>query len=218
MKCFRILFILLLIGFIAIPPSLSLETPQPSTSFSAETLRPLLNSERIKLKFGSYGIDILRNGEKIRISNLYSVENGKKTTRTLAVVVYPEVLDLVLSKEHRMIIDGQSIGAVFKENGWTIEKQHTYFGEIEASPKLARLYSLMGGIAPSMLATHVYDLFVSKHGTKFRYATIAEVHHPGYLDSNELKGIYGEEFERKQSINGDNQTILEIVEGEMKNI
>ena len=38
-----------------------------------EPARPLLNSERIKQKFGSYGINILDANAELRVSNLYSI-------------------------------------------------------------------------------------------------------------------------------------------------
>ena len=218
MKQIKNLFILLFIICTPVKSGFSLEVPQSSRPASAETLRPLLNSERIRQKFGSYGLDILQGGEKIRVSNLYSVQNGKKTTRTLALVVYPEVIDLLLSTEHQKIINGQSIGEVFKGNGWRIKKQHVFFGEIEASSNFAGVYSLMGGVAPVALPIHIYNFFVRKNGAEFLYASISEIHHPDYLDANDLQGIYEEEFGRLQNRNEEIQTILEIVIEEMRNI
>jgi hypothetical protein len=218
MKHFRILLIVLFLNSIAVNPGVSLDTSWLFRSVRAETLRPLLNSERIKLKYGSYGIDVLRNREQLRFSNLYSVKNGKKTTRTLAVVAYPDVIDPLLLKEHQQVIAGQSIGAVFKQNGWTIEKRHAFFGEIEASSKFAQVYSLMGDIVPAKFAIHIYTFFVSKNGNRFLYARISEVHHPGYLDSSGMKGIYGKEYEMQQNKNEDIQAKLEVVMREMEGI
>ena len=65
--------------------------PSPEANTTAkvtiEELRPLLNSERIERKFGSYGIDVLRNDDAVRMSNLYSLRDGEKICRTFAVVL-----------------------------------------------------------------------------------------------------------------------------------
>ena len=37
----------------------------------------LLNSDRIRAKFGSYGIDVLQDRDRIRVSSLYSVHIDK---------------------------------------------------------------------------------------------------------------------------------------------
>src|SRR5690242_11290346 len=70
---------------------------QATVSPCDSTLSPkLLNSERIEKKFGGYGIDVIYNSPRLRVSNLY---DGKKITRTLAVVDYPEFIDSSFSKE-----------------------------------------------------------------------------------------------------------------------
>ncbi len=163
---------------------------QPPLSTPAEALsRPLLNSERIAQEFGSYGIDVLSSDDSVRVSNLYSVHGEIKISRTFAVVRYPVEIDAELSFEHQAILAGQSIGAVFTQRGWAVEKIHRYFGVIPSSERVA---GLMGGLAPQPLAVHIYDLFVSQAGRALLYATIAEVHHPDYLTLDQLRGIYGE--------------------------
>ncbi|MGR8934009.1 MAG: hypothetical protein ACU837_06405 [Gammaproteobacteria bacterium] len=189
---------------------LSVETDPPHAP-AAEILRPLLNSERIKLKFGSYGIDVLKKDEKTRLSSLYSIEDGKKITRTFAVVLYPELLAPSLLKEHRQIVAGQSLGEVFKRNGWRINKKHLYFGEIQATSDLEQVYSLMGGISPSKLPVHIYEFLVDKGGTPVRYATIAEIHHPAYLSLYDLKAVYTQEFEQRRLTNRNVRILLEKV-------
>ena len=87
------------------------------SSFSESILSSkLLNSERIKMKFGSYKIKVLYKNSKLRVSDLYSSNDGRKTTRTFAVVQYPKTIDSIFLKEHIQILNGQSIGKVFKEN------------------------------------------------------------------------------------------------------
>ena len=81
-----------------------------------------LNSERIAHRYGNYGIEILYADDVRRISNLYSEKNGRKIMRTLALVEFVATGTPEIAGEHQRILGGGSIGAVFKEAGWTIDK------------------------------------------------------------------------------------------------
>jgi hypothetical protein len=146
----------------------------------------LLNSERIDKKFGGYGIDVLYNSTRLRVSNLY---DGKKITRTLAVVNYPETIDSSFLKEHQTIVNGGSIGSVFKAQGWKIEKKNIFLGELSPSADYNRLYELMGNIPPSKLSVWMYVFYIRKDGREYPYATISEIYHPDYLSLADLKCI-----------------------------
>jgi hypothetical protein len=163
-------------------------------TLSDGTALPPGNSERIRAKFGSYGIEVLENNAELRVSSLYSTHGGVNVNRTFAVVAYPRVIEPAFSKEHDAIINGESIGIVFKQNGWLIRKDHQYFGEIE-TPAAHFGLAGAGGVSTLRAAIHVYSLSVKKGDAEFRYATIAEIHHPGYLCSEDLAWIYGEEYE-----------------------
>ncbi len=168
--------------------SAQLAAQTPLGSSSETLLGPLLNSERIAMEFGSYGIDVLESDARVRVSNLYSLHQGIKICRTFAVVHFPESIENAYSVEHEAILSGLSIGAVFAQHGWTIEKINRYFGVLHSTDRVA---GLMGEIAPQPLAVHLYDFKVSKRGTSLTYATIAEVHHPDYLSVADLQSIYG---------------------------
>lgn len=161
-----------------------------SQGIHSETQRPLLNSERIRQQFGSYGIEVLQQDDRLRVSDLYSVEAGARITRTLAVVFFPETIPAPLRAEHDAIKSGQSIGEEFRNNGWKVQKQNLYVGELAASPEFADVYTAMGEITAVDLAVHIYRLSVSKDSNRYPYATIAEIHHPDYLDLIELRAIY----------------------------
>jgi hypothetical protein len=150
----------------------------------------ILNSERIRGEFGNYGIDVLEQTGQVRVSNLYSLDGERKITRTLAVVIYPAEIPPAILAEHEVIVRGGSIGEVFKGNGWRVEKENLYLGEIPVSADYDEIYAMMGGIQPVNLAVHLYELLVCKLESCFSYATIAEVHHPGYLALDELEEIY----------------------------
>ena len=182
-KSYLLVLIALLSGTICFAQSNVLTTEIPCDS----TLSPkLLNSERIEKKFGGYGIDVLYNSAKLRVSNLY---DGKKITRTLAVVDYPETIDSSFIKEHEAIVQGGSIGNVFKTHGWTIDKKNIYLGELAPSSDYNKLYALMGNIPPAKLSVWIYVFTIRKDGKVFPYATISEIYHPDYLSLANLKCI-----------------------------
>lgn len=146
----------------------------------------LLNSERIAQKFGGYGIDVLYSSGRLRASNLY---DGKHITRTLAIVDYPNVIDSAFSKEHKLILQGGSIGSTFKAHGWKIEKKNVFIGELSPSNDWSKLYGLMGNIHPSKLSIWIYVFYIQKDDKIFPYATISEIYHPDYLSLLDLKCI-----------------------------
>lgn len=126
------------------------------------------------------------SSNRLRVSNLY---DGNRITRTLAVVDYPANIDSAFSKEHQAIINGGSIGATFKANGWIIEKKNIYLGEIAPSSEYNKLYQLMGNIPASTLSVWIYVFNIRKDGKEFPYATISEVYHPDYLSLADLRCI-----------------------------
>ena len=175
----------------------------------------LVNSERIRLKFGSYGIEVLESGQGIRVSNLYSIDEGIRTNRTFAVVAYPDIIEPEFSKEHDAILKGESIGIVFRNNGWTVDKRHQYFGKVEVPSEYSGVDAVFGDIGRAQPVIHVYSLFVKKDNSEFRYASIAEVHHPGYLELEDLNAIYGNDLDGARENNEDVNDFLEIVKTKM---
>lgn len=151
-----------------------------------------LNSDRIERAFGSYGVDILDNDPRRRVTSLYSSAGNNKTTRTYAVVDFPGEPRAAYAREHELIKSGQSIGATFRSAGWRVDKQHLFIGELEVPESYTNISDLMQIVLPQSLATHVYLLNVNKDGRSYNYATITEIHHPAYLSADDLKEIYGE--------------------------
>lgn len=155
----------------------------------------LLNSERIQQRFGSYGIDLFDNDENLRRSNLHSLQNGRKICRTYAVVQYnPIDNDPVghesIGEEHAQILAGASIGATFKANGWSIYKETRYAGELELPQEATHIRQLLGPLESPVLAMHVYRLLLKKGLQIIDYAIIIELHHPDYLDSDDVARLY----------------------------
>ena len=199
---------------LASDPTKTLQSENPAAEKQASELG---NSDRIRLKFGNYGIEIVENGLRIRVSNLFSTTAGHQTNRTFAVVMYPAVIEPAFQKEHEAIINGQSIGIVFKDNGWMIEKRHQYIGQLETLTDFSDVHALFGDIGEVQPVIHVYSLIVKKGQDEFHYASIAEVHHPEYLDMDELKAICGSEFESALVKDQDTIDFLKIVESKMRN-
>lgn len=151
--------------------------------------RELLNSERIESRFGSYGVEVLESGPRLRVSNLFSGSGRTRVCRTFAVVRYPAEIDPRLARAHQTILDGGSIGAVLAARGWRVDKTHLHYGELDSTP---RSRQLMGGLARGPLAVHVYVLTAVRDDVRIPYATLAEVHHPEYLRLEDLPALYGE--------------------------
>jgi hypothetical protein len=191
------------------------KTSQRKGSVVGNNTFGLVNSERIRLKFGSYGIEVLESGQGIRVSNLYSINEGVKTNRTFAVVAYPDIIEPEFGAEHDAILNGGSIGIVFRNNGWVVDKRHQYFGKIEVPSANSDVDAVFGDIGKIQPVIHVYSLFVKKDNSEFRYASIAEVHHPEYLNLEDLNAIYGNSLDGVLVKNEDVDDFLEIVRTKM---
>lgn len=151
-----------------------------------------LNSERIEARFGSYGIEVLASDRRFRVSNLFSTDTatGRRTTRTFALVRYPDKVPDALVREHTAIVSGGSIGATLKASGWDVLKTNLWFGEIDSTPLLQELMALT---QQKQLAVHVYALAAEQGEHTLTYAQIVEVHHPDYLNLAEVRRIYAQD-------------------------
>ena len=150
---------------------------------------PLLNSERIRERFGSYGIEILLDRDDLRRANLYSGNGAEKICRTFALV---RTLDAApaISDEHTAISAGRSIGATFRDGGWTVAKKTGLTGSVDLSdvdPDVARLMRLD---VPKRIALHAYELIVEQADFAITYARILELHHPDYLEGDEVASLF----------------------------
>jgi hypothetical protein len=198
--------------------SCSPKANQGDASVVDKQAQPLGNSERIQKMFGSYGIEVLENGPGIRVSSLYSTHDGVRISRTFAVVAYPDVIDQAFRNEHEAIVEGESIGILFRKSGWVLEKHHQYFGEIRTPLEHFSLNSRSGNNKTTRSAIHFYTLVVRKDDSEFQYASIAEIHHPEFLKLEDLKEIYGPEFEKHQVAKKEIGSFLEIVESRLKTL
>jgi hypothetical protein len=150
----------------------------------------LLNSERIEQNFGSYGIDVLASEAGLRRSSLYSLQGNERICRTYAIVSFKEDLDSSYGPEHSKVLAGNSLGEVFKANGWSMHKQTLHIGSFKIDRSASEINQLMQLVDAKTLALHVYQLLLAKDEQIFEYATIVEAHHPDYLTQSDLLDIY----------------------------
>jgi len=149
-----------------------------------------LNSERIEQRFGSYGIEVLASEAGMRRTSLFSHDGDSSTCRTYAVVRFAEQLDDRYGTEHSRVLAGDSIGAIFKENGWDIFKRTLHIGRTRLPNRATEIGRLMRLSGAHDLALHVYQLDLVKGEQAYEYATIMEAHHPEYLSAQNLTELY----------------------------
>lgn len=150
----------------------------------------LLNSERIEQRFGSYGINVLASEAGLRRSSLYSIDNNEHICRTYAIVSFKEGLDSTYGPEHAKVLAGNSLGEVFKANGWSMHKQTLHIGSCAIDQSESEINQLMRLANDQTLALHIYQLLLARDEQIFEYATIVEAHHPDYLSQSDLLDIY----------------------------
>lgn len=150
----------------------------------------LLNSERIEKRFGSYSVDVLASDAGLRRSSLFSMTDGKRVCRTYAVAQFADPLGEHCGDAHAKVLAGNSIGAIFRSQGWNVHKQTLHIGSLELPPGNHVIPRLMHIDTPCKLALHVYQLLLAKDSQVLEYATILEIHHPDYLSESDLYELY----------------------------
>lgn len=168
----------------------------------------LLNSERIEQQFGSYGIDVLASEAGLRRSSLFSNKDEDRICRTYAIVRFTDDPHTSYGPEHAKVLAGNSLGEVFKSNGWSIHKQTLHIGSFELDNTRSEIAELMQLTDTSTLSLHVYQLLLAKDSRVFEYATIIEAHHPDYLSQSDLLEIY--HYDNSESLS--TSSLAELIE------
>lgn len=142
----------------------------------------LLNSKRIELKFGSYGVDVLAQNPiaGYRLSSLYSEHEGKKIVRTLAFTQYETNMNDKLMAAHQEILAGASIGSTLKNHGFEIKKDLIYKG-----PSQDPMH-----IQEPPFASVIYSLLAKEGDNYYPYCIILEVYSPEFLTLLEVDQIW----------------------------
>lgn len=188
----------LLVNNSLFPQCESISTDQQSTSRTQkelETMRDLLNSQRIQYVFGEYAVDLLLQDDQIRVSNL----SAKNIMRTCAVVNFSDTIPNWLHETHKEIVNGASIGQTIKDEKFELTKHNIYFGVCNL-PAFAKE---MMGTDEETASIHIYQLHVTNPETteSCLYCTITEIHSPLYLTLGDLKVRYPTDIEEHLDIN-----------------
>lgn len=147
-------------------------------------MQGLLNSQRIQLLFGNFGVELLLQEGCLRVSNL----NSNGLMRTCAVVNFSLPVPAWLQDTHNKICKGASIGQTIKDNKFDYTKEDAYLG-ITKLPEFAKEKM---DTDDYRAAVHIYQFFVKNPETseKIAYCTIAELHSPLYLTLGDLRQLY----------------------------
>lgn len=154
-------------------------TTAPARCPEAEEF-PHLNSDQISTRFGSYGVDVLRQTSASRLANLYSRHGDKRVCRTLALTHFTLPLPECLIDIDKDIRAGASIGATLRAAGWRVVRSDPAFVTASAGEHFKNVTADSVDIG-SPLAIQVYTLQVVSDTERFDYATIAEAYHPEHV-------------------------------------
>ena len=150
----------------------------------------VLNSERIEARFGSYGIEVISDSGGQRLASLYSGSGGDRVCRTFASVRRQARSSDSIDAEQADIAAGRSIGARFRESGWSVAKRTLHAGAVPVSRLITEVGQRMRLAEDTSVAVHAYQLVLGRERQTIDYATIIEAHHPDYLTVDALPGLY----------------------------
>lgn len=178
-----------------------------------KTDTPKLNSERIEERFGSYGIEVLEHAP-VRVSKLYSIHGEEKICRTFAIVSFTEPAAKDLQPALTRIKAGASLGATLKKAGWKVEKEPLHIGTIPAGPRFRKLAKLEQ--SPD-LAVSIYRLHATREEVNHEVATVIEIHHPEYLDEQQLRELHSSVWHQEQIPIEKLRELLRLATAKMEN-
>ncbi len=150
----------------------------------------LLNSERIRKRYGSCSIRVLDQHDGLRRTGLFSSEDGQETCRTFATVRFATEIPEELEATHATITAGASIGFSLAASNLPIIRRTLGIRTVRLDHPADSWIELMRIDLPATLAAHVYQLDLARGSTAAPYATIAELHHPVYLTEAALRAAY----------------------------
>lgn len=139
-----------------------------------------MNSDQIRARFGSYGVEVLGQTSHERLANLYSQHGGLRICRTLALTHFLTIDAPELEACHNAIVAGASIGVTLRRAGWTMEKTNAVTATTLCGTGFSSLTA--GTVQPGVtIAIKAYTLQISKASGSVDYATIAEAYHPQHV-------------------------------------
>jgi hypothetical protein len=125
-----------------------------------------------------------------RQSALSSEDAAGKVCRTFAITRFADAAESLDLDSQQRILNGASIGATLKQDGWNILKATIHVGSVEIDRVAHPVLDLMQLDVPATLALHIYRLSIEKNGESLEYATISELHHPDYLSEADVRELF----------------------------
>lgn len=149
-----------------------------------------LNSQKIEARYGSYHVDMLSSDGMTRQSALSSDSDTGRVCRTFALTRFTDEAVEKTPITHQQIAEGASIGATLQRDGWSVLKATIHVGSLTIPDPAHPVLGLMQLAKPETLAMHIYKLAIQKEAAAFDYATIIEIHHPDYLDEDDVRALF----------------------------
>lgn len=141
----------------------------------------LVNSERIKARFGSYHVQVLHQDATTRLASLCSRHDDMDICRTLAVTRFASPTPATLAEADALIRQGDSIGSTLEQAGQHLSREII----AEASAPCGDAFTALTGqsVGPgNLLSLRLYRLDAGPDPKALTpYATIAEAHHPEHV-------------------------------------
>ena len=141
----------------------------------------LVNSERIKARFGSYHVGVLHQDATTRLASLCSRHGGGDICRTLAVTRFATPTPVALGQVDTLIREGHSIGSTLERAAQHISRNII----AEASAPCGHAFAELAGhtvMVGDLLSLRLYRLDAGPDPEALMpYATIAEAHHPEHI-------------------------------------
>ena len=141
----------------------------------------LVNSERIKARFGSYHVQVLHQDATTRLASLCSRHDDMDICRTLAVTRFASPTPATLAEADALIRQGDSIGSTLEQAGQHLSREII----AEASAPCGDAFTALTGqsVGPgNLLSLRLYRLDAGPDPKALTpYATIAEALHPEHV-------------------------------------
>ena len=141
----------------------------------------LVNSERIKARFGSYHVQVLHQDAATRLASLCSRHDAADICRTLAVTRFANPTPEALAEADALIRQGYSIGTTHEQAGQHLSREII----AEANVPCGVAFTALTGQTVKrneLLSLRLYRLDAGPDPEALMpYATIAEAHHPEHV-------------------------------------
>jgi len=145
----------------------------------------LVNSERIKARFGSYHVQVLHQDAATRLASLCSRHDDTDICRTLAVTRFASPTPATLAEADALIRQGDSIGSTLERAGQHLSREII----VEASVPCGEAFTALTGQTVKrgdLLSLRLYRLDAGPDPEALMpYATIAEAHHPEHIPASD---------------------------------